>query len=868
MGGEDDDVVCLDDSSGEEGTGDLEVGASKVQEPCNPKRVPLWPLLQVAAPASPSPKPSRQSTGWAGVGAPSATVASPVAAADAPRAAVGAFGGSATCAPPPKRARTTTHPLCDPFQDVDVVWCSPVPSGLAPSQPSNALGACSGSGPGRAGGGAGSAAGGGVIACADLDATPSKGLGRSRSQAAPQSQGQDSQAFYEYESDGDGEDAGGFFTDLLAEVDAETNEINRLCDGCRAGRFVDSAKNLLVVHVGVSLARLGIDQELALALGLLWDPESFVTLQLTLANIHLLSSFHGLRFTCPLEECRQASADSDFSSPSLKEEPQLRMRWWLTRKMNERLVKVEWPRRPRATLVETPTHLVEDLKGLAGCSHAEAIQVLPMCAYDVHAAFDVLVAAKGSGGGKVGRQSEPIDVDAWECEEEGEADSRCWTVTSAMLGAGSAWSSSPAVGAGGGAGVGLGGRSQGATLGLGLPSFLSPHLLQSYDVDSVPLWECQMEAWSLLVCVLHAIEESILSCNKACLVCDKALDFVAIKPSICNAELCLTRLTMFGFGLDVINELQINACVSDLLISMFYAAAHNVARIDLCFPREVVSRDGGLHFRCPDGSDNVLLLQAVLNAMPPVHVMVALAGGTESGLRAALETVHPLLFPLLRWLFASSKGLLRKLQPDEKIRGDMARHDQFVLQCGPAETQRSFQQLRASYGSFWAWHGSDWSNWHSILRNGLKNMSASKYMTTGAIHGAGIYLADSFQVSLGYSLRASSRWKHSAFDKCACVALCEIVEARTSHYPVPGEVKNAADTGNGNVVVVSNEALVTTRVLILAPTVPTASGGGVCLASTLLPPVPPSALGARGASSGRFGSHLKASRKGQRRTGK
>ena len=51
--------------------------------------------------------------------------------------------------------------------------------------------------------------------------------------------------------------------------------------------------------------------------------------------------------------------------------------------------------------------------------------------------------------------------------------------------------------------------------------------------------------------------------------------------------------------------------------------------------------------------------------MPPVHVMVALAGGTESGLRAALETIHPLLFPLLRWLFASSKGLLRKLQPDE-----------------------------------------------------------------------------------------------------------------------------------------------------------------------------------------------------------
>ena len=139
--------------------------------------------------------------------------------------------------------------------------------------------------------------------------------------------------------------------------------------------------------------------------------------------------------------------------------------------------------------------------------------------------------------------------------------------------------------------------------------------------------------------------------------------------------------------------------------------------------------------------------------------------------------------------------------------------DQFVLQCGPAETQRNFQKLRRQYGSFWAyvcdvrraciaglkslpcvhsdpashppspvlscvvagrWHGSEWCNWHSILRNGvwfatqrdwacakhsvcalsslrpplfplfllwlwagLKNMSNSKFMTTGAAYGAG-----------------------------------------------------------------------------------------------------------------------------------
>jgi hypothetical protein len=72
-----------------------------------------------------------------------------------------------------------------------------------------------------------------------------------------------------------------------------------------------------------------------------------------------------------------------------------------------------------------------------------------------------------------------------------------------------------------------------------------------------------------------------------------------------------------------------------------------------------------MHFRGPDGSDDVKLLQTVLHALPSVRDMVAMAGGTESGLRLALEAIHPLLFPLLRWLFASSKGLLRKLEPRE-----------------------------------------------------------------------------------------------------------------------------------------------------------------------------------------------------------
>lgn len=47
-------------------------------------------------------------------------------------------------------------------------------------------------------------------------------------------------------------------------------------------------------------------------------------------------------------------------------------------------------------------------------------------------------------------------------------------------------------------------------------------------------------------------------------------------------------------------------------------------------------------------------------------------------------------------------------------------------------------------------HGSQSSNWYSILRNGLKNFSGTKMMSNGQAYGAGIYLATEINTSLGY----------------------------------------------------------------------------------------------------------------------
>lgn len=167
--------------------------------------------------------------------------------------------------------------------------------------------------------------------------------------------------------------------------------------------------------------------------------------------------------------------------------------------------------------------------------------------------------------------------------------------------------------------------------------------------------------------------------------------------------------------------------------------------------------------------------------------------------------------PLLRWLFASMPGDL-VLLPQTHVIPNMRSAIQFLVVGTDPEREARFQALKAreqerrrmqaalaaknaangngnggisfldassnnnsvdripdakddifiagtkQRGSFFAWHGSGPNNWHSILRNGLRNMSHTHLMSTGAIHGGGIYLARSLQISLSYSLQPVAGW--------------------------------------------------------------------------------------------------------------
>jgi hypothetical protein len=48
---------------------------------------------------------------------------------------------------------------------------------------------------------------------------------------------------------------------------------------------------------------------------------------------------------------------------------------------------------------------------------------------------------------------------------------------------------------------------------------------------------------------------------------------------------------------------------------------------------------------------------------------------------------------------------------------------QFLLLSTPPKKELQFQATKKAKGAFLAYHGSGFFNWHSIIRNGLRNLS-------------------------------------------------------------------------------------------------------------------------------------------------
>uniref|UniRef100_H3D873 Poly [ADP-ribose] polymerase n=1 Tax=Tetraodon nigroviridis TaxID=99883 RepID=H3D873_TETNG len=307
----------------------------------------------------------------------------------------------------------------------------------------------------------------------------------------------------------------------------------------------------------------------------------------------------------------------------------------------------------------------------------------------------------------------------------------------------------------------------------------------------------------ILVQIVRYAEQRIPTLSEYCVVCDEKHVFQSgpvLKPAVCSRELCVFSYHTLGVMSGVTEEVATGAEVVDLLVALCRAALQSPRKSIIFEPYPcVVDPNNPRTLAFSPKRKNYDRLQKALDSILLIRRM---AQGPYSEIKMQMDKVDPLAHPLLQWILASNRSHIVKLPPN-RLKFMHTPH-QFLLICSPPFKEACFQAARKRYGSTFAFHGSHFENWHSILRNGLVNGSYTKLQLHGAAYGKGIYLSPVSSISFGYSemgkgrhrmatkeeLRSNGepRSKQKQQQPCAarflynrnlnCIALCEVITSK------------------------------------------------------------------------------------------
>ena len=575
---------------------------------------------------------------------------------------------------------------------------------------------------------------------------------------------------------------------LMKKIEQDINEIEKCCKGIKLGHYIDRSTQVLYLNIGIQINRLNIGEELANVFKL--DPfnsKGYISLQLKLEKLNTIENDSDVKFIISKNKIKYDSKkDEDYNKSKLPGR-KLLFSFIYSVKITSFLSKTfDWLKSYSNCKIKTiPTHLIQKIMKQTLCDYEIAVQTLESNNCDMSKTIEQILQLNLA----------KLDTELIELKKTKEAEQLIYKKEE-----------------------------------LHLPKFLQSIGIYSANQFINKSWENEIKNWNIIIQIVHYFEQSILETNEKCIICNNDLKVKSLKPYICDETLCTTIMDMYGFSFSLLEELKKNKEISSILITLlFYAVKSN--RIELCFPENVSSQDGRLKF-CTINSEgiqekNVYLLKSVVQLIPTIEYMIVLSENKDTILQNELNKIHPLIYPLLKWTFISFRGHLRKLSFEDKLIKHKEGIQEFVLQSGPVDINKQFEKLRNKYGSFWAWHGSSIANWHSILRNGLQVLSNTKYMTTGAVYGEGIYHSLDFSLSINYSIGAytgssldsSMRpflWEESIHNNVLFIALCEIINVYNDIYPTKEDIKYVEGV---NYYIVKKPELVATRILMVVPNI-------------------------------------------------
>ncbi len=109
-------------------------------------------------------------------------------------------------------------------------------------------------------------------------------------------------------------------------------------------------------------------------------------------------------------------------------------------------------------------------------------------------------------------------------------------------------------------------------------------------------------------------------------------------------------------------------------------------------------------------------------------------------------------------------------------------------------------------------HGSSIQCWYPIIKNGLKVMSGTEFMTTGAVHGNGIYFSDSFNYSYSYASNIGcSNVNNSSFNNQTNLINCK--KNIVGIFEILGDISCYKKCEN--IYVIADEKIILLRYLVI-----------------------------------------------------
>jgi ubiquitin-protein ligase len=244
-----------------------------------------------------------------------------------------------------------------------------------------------------------------------------------------------------------------------------------------------------------------------------------------------------------------------------------------------------------------------------------------------------------------------------------------------------------------------------------------------------------------------------------CVICQTLLDSQSESYICCGNPECLYKYEESCFGDVVIEKIKKDVDISMFLIHSAFEAIKSNRKFDIFepFPTYFLKNDkvsivrGTLSKLSKENYDHLKdfdKLVLVINGFDEQNI-IRLVNDVKTDI-ILMNLIGKDLYVLLRFILLSCTQSIT-LDTSEDFMGIDKKVKVYTLFNKFDEEKFNVCKEPTKY----LFHGSNWSNWYSILRNGLKNCSHTKLMTAGAAHGNGIYLSDDANLSFAYGRSVS-----------------------------------------------------------------------------------------------------------------